>query len=60
MKVKELIEALSKFPQDYDVRICSTNSSYYKHGHIIDGLLEDVEKVEINRGYVYEEVIITN
>ena len=60
MKVKELIEVLSKFPQDYDVRICSTKSLYYKQGHIIDGLLEDIEKVEINRGYVYEEVIITN
>ena len=48
MKVKELIEVLSEMPQDCEVRICSTDSPYYKDGcHLARGILKkgDAPKV---------------
>ena len=61
MKVKELIEALNKMPEDYDVRICSTDTSYYKQvANPVMGLLEEIKIVDINEGYNFKEVIITN
>lgn len=61
MKVKELIEVLSKMPQDCEVRICSTDSPYYKDGcHVTMGLLENIKVVDIFEGYSHREVIITN
>lgn len=62
MKVKELIKALSKMPQDIEVRICSTDSAYYGQGgnNATMGLLEHIENVRVHKGYNFEEVIITN
>lgn len=61
MKVKELIEALNKMPEDYDVRICSTDTPYYKQvANPVMGLLEEIKVVDINEGYNFKEVIITN
>lgn len=61
MKVKELIEALNKMPEDYDVRICSTDAPYYKQvANPIMGLLENIKVVDINEGLNFKEVIITN
>lgn len=61
MKVKELIGALNKMPEDYDVRICSTDAPYYKEGeNPVMGLLEEIKVVDINEGYNFKEVIITN
>lgn len=61
MKVKELIEVLSKMPEDCDVRICSTDTPYYKQVvNPVMGLLEEIKVVDINEGYNFKEVIITN
>lgn len=61
MKVKELIEELSKMPEDYGVRICSTDTPYYKIvANPVMGLLEEIKVVDINEGYNFKEVIITN
>lgn len=61
MKVKELIEALNKMPEDYGVRICSTDTPYYKDGtNPTMGLLENIKVIDINEGYNFKEVIITN
>ena len=61
MKVKELIEVLNKMPQDYEVRICSTDAPYYRQ---VDkptmGLLEYIKYIGINEGWNFKEVIITN
>lgn len=59
MTVKELIDTLSKFPEDYNIRICSTDSKYYEHIPQA-GFLEEIEKVDIHNGYNFSEVIITN
>ena len=44
MKVKELIDILRTMPQDYDVRICSTNASYNTDG-CTAGCLDSIEMV---------------
>ena len=61
MKVKELIEALNKMPEDYDVRICSTDTSYYEQvANPTMGLLENIKVIDIHEGCNFKEVIITN
>ena len=61
MTVKELIEALSEMPQDCNVRICSTDSSYYNQDTTPTmGLLENIKVVDIHEGFLFKEVIITN
>lgn len=59
MKVRELIDALSAMPQDYDVRICSTNACYNEN-ETISGCLDDITNVFIHKHFYGEEVTITN
>lgn len=59
MKVKELIEILRTMPQDYNVRICSTNASYNDNG-CTAGCLDTIEMVFKHKFFNGEEVVITN
>ena len=59
MKVRELIEALSAMPQDYDVRICSTNACYNEN-ETIAGCLDNITEVFVHKYFNGKEVAITN
>lgn len=59
MKVKELIDILKTMPQDYDVRICSTNASYNTDG-CTAGCLDSIEMIFKHKYSFGEEVVITN
>lgn len=59
MKVKELIDILRTMPQDYDVRICSTNASYNADG-CTAGCLDSIKMVFKHKHFFGEEVVITN
>ena len=59
MKVKELIDILRTTPQDYDVRICSTNAIYNTQGCTV-GCAEPIKKVFKHKHFFGEEVMITN
>ena len=59
MKVKELIDILKTMPQDYDVRICSTNAIYNTQGCTV-GCPEPIKKVFKHKHFFGEEVMITN
>lgn len=59
MKVKELIDILRTMPQDYDVRICSTNA-FYNSEKTISGCAEPIKKVFKHKHFFGEEVMITN
>ena len=59
MKVKELIDILRTMPQDYDVRICSTNAIYNTQGCTV-GCAEPIKKVFKHKHFLGEEVMIAN
>lgn len=59
MKVKELIDILRTMPQEYDVRICSTNASYNSEKSV-SGCAEPIKKVFRHKHFFGEEVIIAN
>ena len=59
MKVKELIKILQEMPQEYDVRICSTNASYNSELSV-SGCAEPIQKVFKHKHFFGEEVIIAN
>lgn len=59
MTVAELIKELEKMPQDYDVRICSTNANYNVQGCSV-GCAEPIKKVFKHKHFFGEEVIIAN
>ena len=59
MKVQELIDILRTMPQDYDVRICSTNAIYNTQG-CTAGCAEPIKKVFKHKHLFGEEVMITN
>lgn len=59
MTVAELIKKLEKMPQNYNVRICSTNASYNVQGCTV-GCAEPIKNVFKHKHFFGEEVIIAN